>query len=333
MFADAHNHLQDAWLLPHRASILAALPSLGIESMVVNGTCEEDWPEVAMLQAAAPDLVVPSFGLHPWDAGNRSQQWKETLIAWLERTPTAAVGEIGLDRWIIDRARPDDSRLIGLRRAPLDEQREVFRSQLAIACELRRPVSVHCLDAWGFLLEDLRSMPRLPCGLLLHAYSGPLEMVPPFAELGAFFSFNGSFLEPRRARLRDTFRQIPADRLLVETDAPAMPPPAPWRPFDLPAEPGGAMPNHPGNLTTIYRGLAQTLGCDEVSLAHRTMRNYRALFAIAFTASPAAVKPNAAVTNEAVPKPEEQSSLRFDPGSGSMRQEPSAQGKTGFSDE
>ena len=100
---DAHNHLQDAWLTPHRAQVFADLAAVGVRQVVVNGTCESDWPEVADLARESP-LVLPSYGLHPWDAGNRSPNWQQNLLTALGLTsspkdptapPTEAVAKPG----------------------------------------------------------------------------------------------------------------------------------------------------------------------------------------------------------------------------------------------
>ena len=138
---DAHNHLHDAWLLPHRDRILADLASSGVRACVVNGSNETDWPEVSAFCSSEPPprpenhgsgslQLLPSFGLHPWDVGNRTGDWKTDLLRRIDDNPNAFIGEIGLDRWMLERARADDPRLAGLRRAPLDEQIEAFRWQL-----------------------------------------------------------------------------------------------------------------------------------------------------------------------------------------------------------
>jgi TatD DNase family protein len=64
-FFDAHNHLQDERLAPHLPEILAALPAAGVVKIVVNGSCEADWPRVLELARTVPQ-VIPSFGCHPW---------------------------------------------------------------------------------------------------------------------------------------------------------------------------------------------------------------------------------------------------------------------------
>jgi TatD DNase family protein len=275
---DAHNHLHDEWLAPHWDKIAAQLPALGLQRAVVNGTEEADWPRVTKL-SRQHTWIAPSFGLHPWHVGNRSPDWINKLNAALGHTPAAFIGEIGLDRWILDRARPDDPRLTGLRRAPLEEQLDVFSAQLALAAARNRPATIHCLDAWGTLHETLRAAPVPACGFLLHAYGGPAELIKTFADLGAYFSFNASFLDDRRARQLNTFRQIPPDRLLIETDAPAMPLPLSWRTHKLPLSPDGFVVNHPGNIEAAYTGLAAFLGEPAATLASQVEKNFQRLFA------------------------------------------------------
>jgi TatD DNase family protein len=274
---DAHNHAHDDWLAPHREQIDADLRAAGLRRAVVNGTCEADWPAVAAL-AARFAWVLPSYGLHPWDAGNRAEGWFDRLKERLAAAPHAAIGEIGLDRWIIDSARPDDPRLTGLRRAPLDEQGEVFIKQLSLAAAENRPATIHCLQAFGALEGLLRHVNTPARGFLLHAYGGPVEMVGKFADYGAYFSFNGSFLEARHAAKRETFRRVPADRLLVETDAPAMPLPPSHARFTLPPAADGSPVNHPANLSATYGALAELRGMPLEALAVQVQENFSRLF-------------------------------------------------------
>jgi TatD DNase family protein len=274
---DAHSHLQDEWLAPHRARMFADLSAAGVERVVVNGSSEADWPDVTQLARDFPS-VLPSYGLHPWDVGNRTPQWQEKLGAALDSNPGAAIGEIGLDRWMLDRARPDDPRLVGLRRAPLDEQMEVFLWQLSLAARRNLPASIHCLDAFGAMGDALRSAPLPPRGFLLHAYSGPAEMVASFAKLGGYFSFNGSFLGPRRERLREVFVAVPLERLLVETDAPAMRLPADREQHPPFVVADGSKANHPANLAVTYAGLAEWRAMPLEQLAAQVGENFQRLF-------------------------------------------------------
>ena len=273
---DAHQHFHFDQLTPHRAAIDADVRALGLKRAVVNGTNEEEWPVVASL-ARSYDWVLPSFGVHPWDCGNRSPNWHAELSTQLLASQPAGVGEIGLDRWLIDLP-PDDPRVAGLRVAPLDEQTEVFAAQLRLAAELNRAASIHCVQAWGALFDVLKNTPRPARGFLLHGYAGPAEMIKNFTDLGAYYSFNIQLLEPRHASRLNNFRHIPAKRLLVETDAPTKLPPPELVRFTLPPAPDGSPVNHPGNIAAAYTALAKLRNIDEAALAVQVEQNFKKLF-------------------------------------------------------
>lgn len=262
MLFDAHNHLQDERLAPHLPAIVPELHRIGLGRAVVNGTREADWDRVAAL-AQEHRWILPSYGLHPWFTKERTPDWKERLAARVENGH-AAVGEIGLDRWIEG--------------ADLDDQREVFTWQLALAARHNLPASLHCLKAWGALWEILSTHPLPECGFLLHSYGGPAEMVEGFLKRGAYFSFSGYFLHGRKADRREIFRALPPGRLLVETDAPDMPPPPDYRPFPLPDGPGHHPLNHPANLQTIYKALARLRGESLETLTAQVAENFERLF-------------------------------------------------------
>jgi len=274
---DAHLHFHFEQLTPHRSVVLADLRASGLKRGVVNATNEEEWPVVAAL-ARECDLFLPSFGLHPWDCGNRSPDWLSRLRSALLAEPTAGVGEIGLDRWIVDGVRPDDPRIAGLRVAPMPEQAEVFAAQLSLAAALNRPASIHCVQAYGLLLQVLQATPLPRRGFLLHGYGGPAEMIGKFTELGAYYSFNIELLLPRQASRKENFRLLPADRLLVETDAPTKPPPAALNRYPLPTADGSQV-NHPANITVAYEALAELRGLPLTALGSLVEENFNRLFA------------------------------------------------------
>lgn len=264
LFYDAHNHLQDERFGGRQTEMVAACRAVGVARMVVNGVGATDWPAVADLARAHPDLVIPAFGYHPWHLGGRPANWRQTLENRLDRTPAAVIGEVGLDRW-----KPDLS---------YDGQEEVFQWQLQLAAGRNLPLTIHCLRSWGRLLDLLRAGPLPQRGFLLHSYGGPVEMIVPLAALGAFFSFPGYFLHDRKRRQRETFRRVPADRLLVETDAPDQVLPEELTRFPL-ADGTSARPlNHPANLPAVYAGLASFLGEPVARLGARVAANFQALF-------------------------------------------------------
>ncbi len=259
---DAHNHLQDERFAGRQAEFWQEAESAGVVAMVVNGSSEDDWNDVATLRRQIPG-VIASYGLHPWYVPARSPGWLETLRRHIRENPDAAVGEIGLDRW-----KPD---------LPYDDQEDVFLTQWNLAREFNRPASIHCLKAWGRLLELLREHPAPARGFVLHSYGGPKEMINDFAALGAYFSFPGYYLHERKVKQRETFRHVPTVRLLIETDAPDQSLPDNLNRFPL-LDAQGHPINHPANLAAVYEGLATSLEKPVEELARQVEENFRRLF-------------------------------------------------------
>jgi TatD DNase family protein len=215
------------------------------------------------VRGVSPLQILPSFGCHPWYVHERTSDWLKHLTAFLDTIPSA-VGEIGLDRW-----KPD---------LPYEGQEEVFIAQLRLAAERNLPVSIHCLQAWGRMLEILKFEPRPACGLLLHSYGGPKEMVKPFADLGAYFSLPGYYAHERKERQREMFKHVPPERLLIETDAPDQSLPAERNRFPLIEPTTGRKLNHPANLPAVYEFAAELFGESLESMAARVEVNFLRLF-------------------------------------------------------
>ena len=273
-FYDAHNHLQDERFGGRQTELLSVAAREGVAGMVVNGSCETDWPQVLELVqgTAAPNTlrIIPSFGYHPWYVHERTTDWLKHLTRFLEQVPSG-IGEIGLDRW-----KP------GL---AYEGQEEVFATQLQLAAERDLPVSIHCLQTWGRMFDLLKAGPCPARGFLLHSYGGPKEMVKPFAELGAYFSLPGYYAHERKERQRETFRHVPPERLLVETDAPDQLLPGTRsakcgvRNVYALNEPVTNQPlNHPANLAAVYAFAAELFEEPLETLATRVEQNFLRLF-------------------------------------------------------
>lgn len=260
---DAHNHLQDDRFGGRQAELIAAAEAEGVVRMVVDGACEEDWGQVQAL-ANQHAIVQPSFGYHPWYLHERTKDWQATLIRYLDETPQAVVGEIGLDRW-----KPD---------LPYEGQEEAFTWQLRLAAERNLAASIHCLQAWGRMLDILRAEPKPACGFLLHSYGGSAELVEPLAKLGAYFSFPGYYLHERKERQREVFKRIPLERLLVETDAPDQALPDALNQHALNDVRDGKPINHPANLRIVYEGLAAIREMSLETLGQQVEANFQRLF-------------------------------------------------------
>lgn len=257
---DAHLHLQDPRLKNDVENILHEASLVGVRSMVVNGTSPEDWNLVAEICAQESEIkLIPSFGLHPWKTPWLDDSWKDQLIRLLDANPHAGIGECGLDRWMDS---PD-----------IEAQEDAFRFQLEIAAERNLPISIHVLKAWGWLLEILNDSPIPERGFLLHSYGGSIETAKQLEKLGGYFSFSGYFLNNRKSAVQQCFRNIARDRILIETDAPDMLPPASHitHPFE-------SNVNHPANLASINDGLAEILGTKKEALSTQLEQNFQRFF-------------------------------------------------------
>ena len=259
---DAHCHLQDPRLGPHLDRALEQCRSSGIHRWIINGTRESDWPAVAALSERIEGAEA-AFGLHPWWQAERSSNWLSALEARLLQRPAAGIGETGLDRWM-----PGHD---------ITDQLAVLREHLALSRQLSRPITLHCLKAWPELAGAVRDCPPSERGFLLHSYAGPAEMVPRWVRTGAFFSFSPAFLHPRKAHLRSMFREIPLERILIETDAPDMAPPPEMALLPLAEKAGGPL-NHPLNLCLCLGALAADRGLTPEALGEIFEQNAGRLF-------------------------------------------------------
>lgn len=142
----------------------------------------------------------------------------------------------------------------------------MFIDQIRLGREMNRTLSIHCLKAWGMLFETFAEVP--PPAFLMHSFGGSIETARRLIPLGAYFSFSGYFLHQRKAAVLDVFRQLPHDRILLESDAPDMLPPEEFVACPLPEN-----INHPANLPAIGHALAAVLGMRPENLAELTREN------------------------------------------------------------
>jgi len=254
MLFDSHCHLDFAAFDADRGEVLQRAEAAGISDLLIPGFGPHR-PEVAA--AAAGPRISVAQGLHPhWIA----RETAEGLQAALERVcrevrqgPPVAIGECGLDASV--------ARSGGL----AAQQAAAFETQLRLAAEVERPVIVHSVRAHGAMLATLKAHAPAQGGVI-HAYSGPADMVPEFTKLGFYFGFGAKACDPRAKRARAALGAVPPDRLLLETDAPDQ------------ALAGPKSRNEPAALAEIAERLAALLGLPGVELAFRTTENAWRLF-------------------------------------------------------
>lgn len=253
---DSHCHLQDERFDSMRNDVLERMQKHDVMGALCCGTRPKDWTAVENL-TKENSCIIPAFGIHPWYADEATNGWDASLQDLLESEPKACVGEVGLDGV----AQPKRMR----------KQQDVFVRQLRIAREFSRPVSVHCRQAWGALIDGLNEAGEMPDGFVLHSYSGSVELLPVLLKLGAFFSFSGAICNPNARRVAARVCAVPDERLLVETDAPDM------LPYALK---GISKINEPGNLPHVVCKVAEMRGVSKEEIAELTMENAQRVFGL-----------------------------------------------------
>lgn len=187
---DAHLHSVEMQTLPAHLS-----------GAIVCAVRPAEW---AQLPEDASVPLTPAFGIHPWFAGACTDETPARLREHLLRHPGACIGEIGLD------ACRDET-----------HQLRALTAQLELAAELRRPVILHCVRAWGKLFDTLRPWRDEIPGWMIHGVNcAPELLTHPFCKAETLFFSVGSFGRPLTAKRAALLRALPADRLLIESDAP-----------------------------------------------------------------------------------------------------------------
>ena len=260
---DAHFHPADMRISKEISSILQVMIQSGIRGCVANATGEHDWDAVLKI-SSAHSWIRPAIGIHPWWAAGAGNGWYRRWIQLLDEHPDCLVGEIGLD--------------LAMRDPSIRAQREVFRLQMSEAASRRIPATIHCIRAWKELHEDMKPFLPLDSGFLLHSFNGPSESIESWTQAGACFSVSPCEAGTTNSSRIRQLKQIPIERLLIETDAPNRPPPEAYSKHPLFDPLTGKRIHHPADLTAALIWLSRVLGLPESELAPRLASNYFSLF-------------------------------------------------------
>ncbi len=239
---DTHAHL-DA--LDDADGALARARDAGVTQVVTIGTTIASCRRALEL-ADQHEGVFAALGVHPHGAGEAWEEELEELRALLSHPRVVAVGETGLDHY--------------RDYAPHDRQLELFRAQVGLAEELQKPLIVHTRAADEETLQVLRALAP-DTRVVLHCFSST-ALLEPALESGWYVSFAGNVTYPKAPELRWAAEQIPADRLLAETDSPYLPP-----------QPIRGRPNEPANVAYTYAALAEARGEDVEELGRQVESN------------------------------------------------------------
>jgi TatD DNase family protein len=241
---DTHAHL-DA--LDDPSAAVARARDAGVNRIVAIGSGLES-TRATLAIAEREDGVHAAVGIHPHQAGD-GEPLDE--LGRLAADGAVAIGEIGLD-FFRDYA-------------PRDAQRRVFADQLELAADLRLPIVVHTRAAEA---ETMAILARFSGTVVLHCFSSP-ELLAEATDRGYYVSFAGNVTYPKAEDLRDAARQVPAERILAETDSPYLAP-----------QPVRGRPNEPAHVVHTIAALAEARGEDAGELGERIAANAARAFSL-----------------------------------------------------
>ena len=245
MLIDSHCHLDAAEFDGDRLAVVERARSLGVATIVVPAVERANFAAVASV-CREFSCCRPAYGIHPMYVGRAQKADLDVLRAKLAEASTVAVGEIGLDYFVAEPA--------------VELQGFFLVEQLKVARDLNLPVLLHVRRAVDAVLAQLRRI-VVPGGIA-HAFNGSRQQADAFIGLGFKLGFGGAMTHPRATRLRQLAMSLPIEAIVLETDAP-----------DIPPEWLGRARNEPAELARIATVLAELRGVGVAEVASQSARN------------------------------------------------------------
>src|SRR6266545_811593 len=256
MLIDTHAHLFDDRFRKDLPTVLERAAAAGLERVVCLGIDLESSLASVEIANTYP-LVVAAVGIQPNHAAEAKPGDWDAVVRLAENEPrVVAIGETGLDRY--------------WDRTPFAVQEDYFSRHIELARRLNKPFAIHCREAEADVVKALREQSaKGPLRAVMHSFSGDLATAKECLEMGLYISFAGMVTYPTAQNLRDVAKEVPLDRLLVETDCPYLAP-----------QPVRGKRNEPAFVAHTAALLAQVKGVSVAEIAEHTTRNAKALFGL-----------------------------------------------------
>lgn len=253
MLVDSHCHLEYKGLVDDQASILERAREAGVGQFLNISTRQSEWSQVVATAEREPD-VWASVGIHPHEADQHADLGHDALLAASENARVIGIGETGLDYYYDHSERAT--------------QRELFRMHIGVARETGLPLIIHTRDAEEDTLQILaEEMGKGAFPALIHCFTASADFGRRVLEMGLSISLSGIVTFKNARELQEIAKEIPQDRLLVETDSPFLAP-----------VPHRGKPCEPAFVSDTAKFIADLRGEDLEELAAYTTRNFRNLF-------------------------------------------------------
>ncbi|MFQ5431349.1 MAG: YchF/TatD family DNA exonuclease [Nitrospinota bacterium] len=250
-FADSHAHLNHPDFAEDVDEIARSLKEK--DFLVLNVAYDLDSAQTAIELAEKYDNMRASVGIHPHDADKVTESDLERLAELARHDKVAAIGETGLDYF--------------RNLSPKEDQKKILMEHLKIARDVKKPVIIHCRDAFDDILPILEKHADLDTGGVLHCFSEGEDEARKGVDLGFHISFAGNVTYKKADRIREAAKAVPSEYLLAETDCP-------W----LAPQPMRGKRNEPAYIVETVKVLADTRRVTPEDIARVTYTNYQKLF-------------------------------------------------------
>ncbi|MBX9583887.1 MAG: TatD family hydrolase [Gemmataceae bacterium] len=257
MLVDTHAHLFDGRFRSDLPAVLARAAAAGVERAICIGIDRDSNRDSVRLAKHYP-LLVAAVGLQPNGLAEvEPGDWDEVVRQAETEPKVVAIGETGLDRY--------------WDKAPFPLQEEYFARHMELARRLGKPFVIHCREAEADTVRMLRDEfdRHGPIRAVMHSFSGDLPTAQACLQMGLYISFAGMLTYPSAQPLRDVAKEVPLDRLLVETDCPYLAP-----------VPHRGKRNEPAHVAHTAAVLAECKGISADEIGEHTTRNAKALFGL-----------------------------------------------------
>jgi TatD DNase family protein len=263
IFVDSHAHLETERFEADREQVIARAREAGIETILAIGSGTGPGSlDCAIRLAEQHDFIYATIGIHPHEAKLARDADFEEMAQLATRPKVIAWGEIGLDYFY------DHS--------PRDVQQRVFVKQMDMAKNAKLPIVIHCRpsdqsdDAWEDCLKLLGEH-WTPSGLggVLHCFTGTWDHAKRALDMGFMISFAGNVTFPKAQQIRDAAREVPLDRMLIETDSPFLAP-----------VPHRGKRNEPSFVKEAARQIGEIRSLSTEAIGFQTANNFYRFFSL-----------------------------------------------------
>ena len=249
---DSHCHLDHEPLISDLSNVLQRSKDIGIEKLLTISTSFESFARVKEL-IKRDKMIYGTIGIHPHESSTNIITSKQIINSLSENSKIIGIGETGLDFYYNNSEK--------------DKQIASFKEHIEASIQTNIPLIVHSRDAEKETFEILNEYKNIDLKILMHCFTGSIEFAKKLLTLNSYFSASGIITFKNSNNLRNTFKSLPLDKLMIETDSPFLAP-----------VPNRGKKNEPSFIDFTASTLAEVMKIDKSKLIDITSNNFNKLF-------------------------------------------------------